>query len=71
MANVADEKGEYGIDRIESASSGREKSPDPNWQDEFSPAEQRKIIHRIDRRLVITLGVMYCVSLMVSKAMGR
>lgn len=31
---------------------------------EFTPAEQRKIIHRIDRRLLITCGVMYCVSLM-------
>lgn len=30
----------------------------------FSPEEQRKIIHRVDRRLVLTLGAMYCVSLM-------
>lgn len=30
----------------------------------FSHAEQRKIIAHIDRRLVITVGVMYCVSLM-------
>lgn len=30
----------------------------------FSRNDQRKIIHRIDRRLVITLGVMYCISLM-------
>ncbi|KAK4994195.1 hypothetical protein LTR66_005731, partial [Elasticomyces elasticus] len=30
----------------------------------FSPAEQKKIIHRIDRRLVPTVGLMYCVSLM-------
>ena len=31
---------------------------------EFTPREQRKIIHRIDRRLVITVGVLYCISLM-------
>lgn len=31
--------------------------------EEFSYAEQRKIIHRIDRRLVVILGLMYCVSL--------
>lgn len=31
--------------------------------EEFSYAEQRKIIHRIDRRLVVMLGLMYCVSL--------
>ena len=30
----------------------------------FSRAEQRKIIHRIDRRLITTTGAMYCVSLM-------
>lgn len=38
----------------------------------FTHAEQRKIIHRIDRRLVVTLGIMYSISLMdranVSKA---
>ncbi|KAL7921324.1 MFS general substrate transporter [Trichoderma austrokoningii] len=30
----------------------------------FTPAEQRSIIRRIDRRLIITVGAMYCVSLM-------
>ena len=30
----------------------------------FTPAEQRKIIHRIDRRLVTTVGAMSCISLM-------
>lgn len=32
--------------------------------DAFTPTEQRKIIRRIDRRLVLTLAFMYCVSLM-------
>ena len=32
--------------------------------DDFTPQEQRKIIRRIDRRLVVTVGLMYCVSLM-------
>lgn len=31
--------------------------------EEFSYEEQRKIVHRIDRRLVVILGLMYCVSL--------
>ena len=31
---------------------------------EFSPIEQQRIIRRIDRRLIITCGIMYCVSLM-------
>lgn len=30
----------------------------------FTQAEQRHIIRRIDRRLVVTVGAMYCVSLM-------
>jgi hypothetical protein len=30
----------------------------------FTLAEQKKIIHRLDRRLVAVVGVMYCVSLM-------
>ncbi|KAH6873790.1 major facilitator superfamily domain-containing protein [Thelonectria olida] len=30
----------------------------------FTPEEQRNIIRRIDRRLVVTMGAMYCVSLM-------
>lgn len=30
----------------------------------FTPTEQRSIIRRLDRRLVVTVGAMYCVSLM-------
>jgi hypothetical protein len=36
----------------------------------FSVAEQRKIIRRVDRRLVLTLGFMYCVSLMDRTNLG-
>lgn len=32
--------------------------------DAFTPEEQKKIIRRVDRRLVLTLGFLYCVSLM-------
>jgi hypothetical protein len=31
---------------------------------EFSRSEEKRIIHRIDRRLVLTVGFMYCISLM-------
>jgi hypothetical protein len=37
---------------------------DTGYECEFSPREQKKIIHRIDRRLVVTVGVLYCISLM-------
>jgi hypothetical protein len=36
----------------------------------FTPEEQRKIIRRIDRRLVVTVGAMYCVSLMDRTNLG-
>lgn len=39
-------------------------SSQDDYECEFSPKEQRKIIHRIDRRLVLTVGVLYCISLM-------
>ena len=32
--------------------------------EQFTPEEQHKIMRRIDRRLVLTLGFLYCVSLM-------
>ncbi|KAJ4292749.1 hypothetical protein N0V90_009412 [Kalmusia sp. IMI 367209] len=35
-----------------------------DYESEFSEVEQKKIIHRIDRRLVVTVGVLYCISLM-------
>jgi len=36
----------------------------------FTPEEQKKIIRRIDRRLVVTVGLMYCVSLMDRTNLG-
>jgi hypothetical protein len=39
--------------------------------DAFTPAEQRKIIHRVDRRLVTTLGLLYAVSLMDRTNLGN
>ncbi|KAL3264984.1 hypothetical protein ABHI18_000261 [Aspergillus niger] len=37
---------------------------DVDYDEEFTPAEQRKIIHRVDRRLVTMAGLAYCISLM-------
>lgn len=42
----------------------RGPSSDGEYECEFSEREQRHIIHRIDRRLVVTVGVLYCISLM-------
>lgn len=35
---------------------------DPDEDEEYTVAEQRKIIHRVDRRLLILLGSMQAVS---------
>jgi hypothetical protein len=37
---------------------------------EFSEAEQKAIVTRIDRRLVTTLGILYCASLMDRTNLG-
>ena len=43
---------------------GSKSSKQESYECEFTPEEQKKIIHRVDRRLVVTVGIMYCVSLM-------
>lgn len=37
---------------------------------QFTPEQQRKIIHRVDRRLVTTLGALYACSLMDRTNLG-
>lgn len=56
------------IDEMERTGS-EEESTDSRLT-EFTPAEQKKIIHRVDRRLVTTLGVLYCASLMDRTNLG-
>lgn len=43
---------------------GQRTLDDINYDEEYSYEEQRKIIHRIDRRLVTMTGFAYCISLM-------
>jgi hypothetical protein len=49
---------EKGGEHLEVASSSSDNSTT------LTPEEQKKVIRRIDIRLVITLGVLYCVSLL-------
>lgn len=46
------------------SSERKHTSTDEDALNYFTPADQRSIIHRIDRRLVTTVGIMYCISLM-------
>lgn len=58
-----------GVDQIDDNAAYQ---TDSNILDnEFTPAEQKRIIQRIDRRLVTTVGVMYCVSLMDRTNLGN
>jgi len=41
----------------------RETGSDIVQDVDFTPEEQRKIMHKIDRRLIPVTGIMYCVSL--------
>ncbi|KAL2194878.1 general substrate transporter [Corynascus similis CBS 632.67] len=74
MASSSQEK--VGFENIEAADSdhvgGATKGEAAVTADDFgfTPAEQRKIIHRVDRRLVLTVGAMYCISLMDRTNLG-
>lgn len=55
-------------DRIENEEKiediGQSAFNNPDYDEEYTSHEQRKIIHRIDRRLVTITGLSYCISLM-------
>lgn len=79
MASHGPVEKELGVDELERADTGRKLSIDHSHEsnaelDErinaFTPAEQKKIIRHVDRRLVLTLGFLYCVSLMDRTNLG-
>jgi hypothetical protein len=54
--SYADEKGGiHEIERVDSDANNQAKI------DAFTPEEQKKIIRKVDLRLIPTLGFMYCV----------
>jgi hypothetical protein len=58
------------------ASSGHEKSRidasdvEVASVEEFTPAQARSIVARVDRRLVTVTGIMYCISVMDRTNLG-
>lgn len=62
LADVEKDNVEH-IDNIDTNGSESDSKGGPDNLG-FTLAEQKKIIRRIDLRLVVTVGVMYCVSLM-------
>lgn len=69
MADIEKSEGVQGLERSVSKDSGSHLS-DQSHIDVFTPEEQKKIIRRIDIRLVLTCGFMYCVSLMDRTNLG-
>ena len=63
MARSDIEKEPSGL-MTEDVNTANKAPTEASYECEFTPKEQKKIIHRIDRRLVITVGVLYCISLM-------
>lgn len=53
-----------GIEHLERTISGDSDAANDARIAALTPEEQKKVIRRIDIRLVLTLGFMYCVSLM-------
>lgn len=58
------------MDHLEKSISQESHLSDQAHIDVFTPEEQKKIIRRIDYRLVPTLGFMYAVSLMDRTNLG-
>lgn len=53
-----------GVEHLERTLSEDSNAVQNAHIDALTPEEQKKVIRRVDRRLVLTLGGMYCVSLM-------
>ncbi|KAL2832486.1 major facilitator superfamily domain-containing protein [Aspergillus cavernicola] len=62
MTHPDDEKRSSSVEKIEDAKLTAQNALD--YDEEFSPEEQKKIIRRVDLRLVTITGLAYCVSLM-------
>lgn len=67
--SVVDEKA-LGSDGVTGASKDERAALNAAILNEFSPEEQKRIMRHVDRRLVITIGFMYCVSLMDRTNLG-
>ena len=53
-----------GVEHLERTVSEDSDAVNNAHIDALTPEEQKAVIRRVDRRLVLTLGGMYCVSLM-------
>ena len=74
MATIHDPEKQHGgiaaLERMDSYESKSSSKVNDAAIDALTPEEQKKVIWRIDRRLVLTLGFLYCVSLMDRTNLG-
>ena len=79
MASYSPNEKALGVDELERAGNDRKVSIDLSDKQDadlderissLTPEEQKKVIRHIDRRLVLTLGFLYCVSLMDRTNLG-
>jgi CO dehydrogenase/acetyl-CoA synthase alpha subunit len=64
MASSQEKVGFENVEGADSDHAGNEVAPVTADEFGYSPAEQKRIMRHVDRRLVLTVGAMYCVSLM-------
>ncbi|KAL5337395.1 major facilitator superfamily domain-containing protein [Aspergillus crustosus] len=64
MVNDIEKVSAENVETVDSNGNATKRRDDVDVDDEFTYEEQRKIIHRVDRRLVTMCGAAYCISLM-------
>jgi ActR/RegA family two-component response regulator len=63
MANDIEKLSHENVENIEAAAPAK-AVVDVDVDEEYTYEEQRKIVHRVDRRLIVICGFAYCISLM-------
>ena len=67
----ASDDSKHSMDGLNADRASDTRSSDLDDDSVYSVKEQRKIIHRVDRRLVITCGLIYCFSLIDRGNLGN
>ncbi|KAL3454967.1 major facilitator superfamily domain-containing protein [Aspergillus heterothallicus] len=62
MATDIEKSSAHNVENVESAAP--KAVVDVDVDEEYTYEEQRKIVHRVDRRLIVICGAAYCISLM-------
>jgi hypothetical protein len=63
MSNDIEKLSHENVENIEAAAPPK-AVVDVDVDEEYTYEEQRKIVHRVDRRLIVICGFAYCISLM-------